>query len=138
MALGGCPKRFATCNWMNYLWIVWDPIQKFNAVVAPLVVDGLPNAGTFTTADGATASGPVSWSGAGTPGSLIELYANGEKIGETFVNPDGKWSFEDVEMDLNLGNNLLSVRMLDGDGNVIGTSVTDTLLLRADTSFRFC
>ena len=99
----------------------------------PLAADGRASAGVFTTNDGATASGPVSWSGTGTPGSLIELYANGEKIGETFVNPDGEWSFVDIDMDLNLGNNLLSVRMLDGDGNLLGSPVTDTLLLRADS-----
>ncbi|MFK7801679.1 MAG: VWA domain-containing protein [Anaerolineae bacterium] len=103
------------------------------AEAVPLVAIGRVAAGTFTTDDGATASGPVSWSGTGLPGSTIELWANGEKIGETFVNPAGEWSFDDVDMDLKIANNLISVRMLDADGNLIGSPVTDTLRLRADS-----
>lgn len=100
--------------------------------LAPLVASGL-TAGTFTTADGTTASGPISWSGTGTPGSVIELYANGEKIGETVVDADGNWSFDEIDADLDIDTNQFSVRMLDEDGNLIGEAVNDELLLTADS-----
>ncbi|MEM8858815.1 MAG: Ig-like domain-containing protein [Chloroflexota bacterium] len=104
--------------------------------IVPLVAFGRPEAAdTFTTTDGTTASGPLEWSGTGTRGATIELLANGAVIGETTVNENSSWMFDGVDSNLNLGTNIVSVRMLNEDGEVIGGPLTDTLRLGLDSDF---
>ncbi|MEM9774284.1 MAG: VWA domain-containing protein [Chloroflexota bacterium] len=106
------------------------------AAIVPLAVNGRPQAAdTFTTTDGETASGPVMWSGTGTPGATIELIANSEVIGTTTVDADGNWAFDSADSNLNIGTNIITARMLDDASEVMGSPVTDTFRLGLDSDF---
>ncbi len=117
----------------NILGQVDGPSLALAAGFVPLAADGRIQTGTFSTSDNTTASGPLSWSGTGMPGRTVELIANGTKIGETVIGADGTWSISDVNADLNIATNLVTARMLDDNGDVLGSPVTDTVRLTADT-----
>ncbi|WP_420629524.1 Ig-like domain-containing protein [Candidatus Leptofilum sp.] len=64
-------------------------------------------------------AGEVDFGGVGTPGSTVELVANGEVVGTAVVGADGTWM---IPVDLPVGDYDLSLRMLDADGNVLAES----------------
>ncbi len=116
----------------NILGQVDGPSLGLAAGFVPLAANGRIQPGTFSTSDNTTASGPISWSGTGMPGRTVELIANGQKIGETVIGADGTWSISDVNADLNIATNLVTARMLDDNGDVLGSPITDTIRLSAD------
>lgn len=65
------------------------------------------------------AAGDVELGGVGTPGSTIELVANGEVLGTAVVNPDGTWT---LPVSLEAGDYDFSLRMLDANGNLLAES----------------
>jgi LysM repeat protein len=89
-------------------------------VEEPLVVE----APTLTLPDEFPASGELTLSGTGTPGSTIQIVANGEILGTATVGEDGQWSFPAA---FDPGDYSLSVRAVDADGQVLAESETITL-----------
>lgn len=63
--------------------------------------------------------GDVAFSGVGTPGSTIELVANGEMIGTAVVTPDGTWT---IPANLAAGDYDFNLRMLAADGTLLAES----------------
>ncbi|WP_420645762.1 Ig-like domain-containing protein [Candidatus Leptofilum sp.] len=76
-------------------------------------------------------AGEVDLSGVGTPGSTMELVANGEVVGTAVVGDDGTWS---IPVDLPVGDYDLSLRMLDADGNLLAESVGRNVTVAAEAS----
>lgn len=64
-------------------------------------------------------AGDVNFGGVGTPGSTMELVANGDVVGTAVVDANGNWS---IPVDLPVGDYDLSLRMLDADGNLLAES----------------
>jgi LysM repeat protein len=64
-------------------------------------------------------SGEVMLSGTGTPGSTIEVVANGELVGTATVGEDGTWS---LPVEFEAGDYSLSVRAVDAEGRVLAES----------------
>lgn len=64
--------------------------------------------------------GSLVLNGAGEPGATIAIFANGKKIGESVVGPDGKWTFDAGK--LPAGDYSFSVATLDANGGRINTS----------------
>ncbi|VAW41717.1 hypothetical protein MNBD_CHLOROFLEXI01-188, partial [hydrothermal vent metagenome] len=64
-------------------------------------------------------AGDLDFSGVGTPGSTVELVANGEVVGTAVVADDGTWT---LPANLDAGNYDLSLRMLDANGNLLAES----------------
>lgn len=71
----------------------------------------------FAEASYAFTPGVVDFSGVGTPGSTVELLANGEVVGTTVVAEDGTWA---LPTSLEAGDYDLSLRMLAADGALLG------------------
>ncbi|MGU7816115.1 Ig-like domain-containing protein [Burkholderia sp. AW49-1] len=67
--------------------------------------------------DGLTNDNRPTLSGRGEPGARLEIFANGEKIGETTVNADGTWTFR-PEQALADGPQEFTVVASDAAGNV--------------------
>ena len=65
------------------------------------------------------AAGDVEIGGVGTPGSTVELVANGEVIGTAVISPDGTWT---IPTNLDAGDYDFSLRMLDANGNLLAES----------------
>ena len=68
------------------------------------------------------ADGALTLSGSGEPGKVIALYADNQKLGETVVGPDGKWSFAAGK--LPPGNYHFIAKTLDADKKGINESKT--------------
>ena len=64
-------------------------------------------------------AGGIDFSGVGTPGSTVEVVANGEVVGTAEIGPDGTWS---IPADLAAGAYDLHLRMFGPDGNLLGES----------------
>lgn len=75
--------------------------------------------------------GVVDFSGVGTPGSTVELVANGDVVGTAVVNSDGTWA---LPATLEAGSYDLSLRMLAADGSLLAESegVTGTVAAAAE------
>ena len=66
------------------------------AAAAGLTFTGAPTIGEFAATpdnDANVALATINVGGTGEPGATVELFANGESLGTTTVNPDGTWSF---------------------------------------------
>ncbi len=63
--------------------------------------------------------GTVTLSGTGTPGSTVEIWANGELVGKTTVGTDGKWSFA---APLGAGDYEFAARVVDASGAKLAES----------------
>lgn len=74
----------------------------------------LPDVGDLGAGD------EVEFSGTGTPGSEVEIVANGEVIGTATVDAEGNWTFPFSFAEA--GDYDLSVRALDAEGNVVAES----------------
>ena len=72
--------------------------------------------------------GSVALRGTGTPGSTVELWANGERLGKVIVGDDGTWSLDTV---LEPGEYDVSARAVDVDGGVLAESEPTTVLVEA-------
>ena len=81
--------------------------------IGPPTLD-LPDFGDLFAGD------EVEFSGTGTPGSQVEIVANGEVIGAATVDEDGKWTFPFSFADA--GDYDISINALDADGNVVAES----------------
>ena len=79
--------------------------------------------------------GAVTLSGTGTPGSKVELWAGGKRIGEATVGADGKWSF--VAPSMEAGDYDFSARAVDASGKTLAESTplkfTVPVLVKAPT-----
>ena len=64
--------------------------------------------------------GTVTLSGTGTPGSKVEIWAGGKKLGETTVGADGKWAF--AAPALEAGDYDFSARAVDASGKTLAES----------------
>ena len=64
-------------------------------------------------------AGDMDFFGVGTPGTTIELIANGEVIGTAVIGEDGTWS---IPANLDAGDYDLSLRMLAADGTLLAES----------------
>ncbi|GEM_PF-941738 len=64
--------------------------------------------------------GAVTLSGTGTPGSKVEIWAGGKKLGEVTVGADGKWSFAAPSMEA--GDYDFSARAVDASGKTLAES----------------
>ena len=71
----------------------------------------------FTEASYALAPGTVDFAGTGTPGTTVELVANGAVVGTAVVADDGTWTMPAV---LEAGAYDLSLRMLSTEGVLLG------------------
>ncbi len=63
--------------------------------------------------------GTVTFSGTGTPGSKVEIWAGGKKLGEATVGADGKWAFA---APLEPGEYAFSARAVDASGKTLAES----------------
>lgn len=68
---------------------------------------------TINQPTGAIPSGPFSLSGAGTPGSTVEVFVDGQSVGTVPVAADGSWS---LEINVPDGEHEVSARALDAAG----------------------
>jgi hypothetical protein len=79
--------------------------------------------------------GTVTFSGAGTPGSKVEIWAGGKNLGKATVGADGKWSFAAPSMEA--GDYDFSARAVDASGKTLAASealkFTVPVLLKAPT-----
>lgn len=73
--------------------------------------------------------GVVDFSGVGTPGTTIELVANGEVVGTAVVADDGTWA---MPATLNAGDYDLSLRMLAAAGTLLAESEGSNATVAAD------
>jgi len=85
------------------------------AVVEPTVTATAPTLSTPKVGD----DGTVTLSGTGTPGSKVEIWAGGKRIGEATVGADGKWSFA---APLEAGDYDFTVRAVDASGKTLAES----------------
>jgi len=84
---------------------------------------------TLDLPSGELTTGQVALSGAGEPGSAIEIVANGEVVGTATVGSDGRWSFT---ADLSqAGDYSLTVRSMGADGSIMAESEPAPLSLTA-------
>lgn len=82
---------------------------------------------TIDLPDGDLTAGTVALSGAGTPGSTVELLVDGEVVGATAVRDDGTWAYD---LDLPEGGDYeLSARTLDANGNIAAEAAPLALAL---------
>ncbi|MBN1921827.1 MAG: LysM peptidoglycan-binding domain-containing protein, partial [Anaerolineae bacterium] len=65
------------------------------------------------------ADGRFSLKGTGTPGSKVEVWADGKLLGSTTVGTDGAWS---LDADLPAGKHTLTTRTVDASGKVLAES----------------
>ncbi len=84
----------------------------------PVAVE--PIAPTFQLPGGELQPGEFNLAGKGAPGSTIEVMIDGEAVGTTTVDADGRW---ELPVMLAAGAGSLSVRSLDADG--METAVSD-------------
>ena len=98
-----------------------DASGKTLAESAPLkfTVPALVKAPTLGTPK-VGADGTVTLSGTGTPGSKVEIWAGGKKLGEATVGADGKWSFAAPSMEA--GDYDFSARVVDASGKTLAES----------------
>ena len=97
--------------------------------IAPLTIDSELSYGLFEPLDDQLATGPVSLAGQGEPGTIIRLLVNGEEVATTPVESDGSWAFDDLPLDLALGENDIAVSMVDTVGAQVEQSEPITLNL---------
>lgn len=76
------------------------------------------------------ASGDLTLSGAGAPGSKVQIVVDGEVVGPTDVEADGTWLFP---VTLEAGEHVLTVQALEADGNVTAESEAVTVTAEAPT-----
>ena len=86
----------------------WE-VPELPAVAAP----------ALTLPEKANADGKFSLKGTGTPGSKVELWADGKLLGSTTVGADGTWS---LDADLPAGKHTLTARAVDASGKVLAES----------------
>jgi len=86
------------------------------AVVEPTIAVAAPTLSTPKVSD----DGTVTFSGTGTPGSTVEIWAGGKRIGEATVGADGTWSF--VAPSMEAGDYDFSVRAVDASGKTLAES----------------
>ncbi|WP_414891864.1 Ig-like domain-containing protein, partial [Pseudomonas serboccidentalis] len=67
--------------------------------------------------NGSTKNDTPTLAGKGEPGALIEIYANGQKLGEVRVSSDGTWSFV-PEHSISDGEYILTAVATDVAGNI--------------------
>lgn len=67
------------------------------------------------------AQGRLRLSGSGAPGSMLQVVADGEVLGQVTVGQDGDWA---LEVDLSPGDYRLQARALDDEGAVVAESET--------------
>ena len=89
--------------------------EGYGVSVSELVQPGFDQTGYEFT------PGVVDFSGVGTPGSTVELLANGEVVGTAVVGPDGTWA---MPASLEAGDYDLSLRMLAADGSLLAESAS--------------
>ncbi|HOT92096.1 MAG TPA: Ig-like domain-containing protein [Anaerolineae bacterium] len=63
--------------------------------------------------------GTVALSGTGTPGSNVEIWVDGERVGQTTVGADGQWS---LSVPLRPGEHKLTARAVDASGKMLAES----------------
>ena len=74
------------------------------------------------------ADGAVTLRGTGTPGSIVELWADGERLDQVTVGDDGTWSFDAT---FDPGEYDVSVRAVDAGGALLAESKTATVVVEA-------
>ncbi len=65
------------------------------------------------------ATGPVTFSGMGAPGSMVAVLADGQELGRAEVDENGTWQ---LETELSDGDAQIELQTLDNDGNVAASS----------------
>lgn len=105
-------------------WV--DSAGALLAASAPVTVDAPPQtiAPTLTLPEGVQANGKLAFTGTGTPGAKVELWADGGLLDATTVGDDGNWA---VEATLSSGRHTLVTRWLDVNGNLLSESEPVTL-----------
>ncbi|QTD31476.1 Ig-like domain-containing protein [Pseudomonas fluorescens] len=102
-----------------------EPSDGFDFIidtVAPgksKISDAMDDVGTETgsiASGGRTDDARPTLSGEGEPGSRIDIYDNGKKIGEAMVGADGKWTYT-PDADLADGTHVLTTVAVDAAGN---------------------
>ena len=89
------------------------------AAAAGLTFSGLPAIGEFAVSPDGTEDmtlATIDLSGTGQPGALVEIFANGESVGTTSVDPDETWRFTG-ESTVPVGDVELTARMTLPDGS---------------------
>jgi flagellar motor switch/type III secretory pathway protein FliN len=90
---------------------------------------------TLSLPTGELGTGEVELTGAGEPGSEVEIVVNGDVIGTTTVGSDGTWSF--LANLPEVGDYRLSLRSVTADGQVLAESEASTVAVTgpmADTA----
>jgi hypothetical protein len=72
--------------------------------------------------------GTLTLTGAGTPGSTVQIVVDGKSVGETIVGPDGNWTFNTT---VNPGSPKIEVNALDASGQVAASAPEFTLNIPA-------
>lgn len=85
----------------------------------PTTVAQSPAAPTLTLPEQPNADGAFTFKGTGTPGSKVEVWADGKLLGSTTVGADGTWS---LDADLPAGKHTLTTRTVDASGKVLAES----------------
>ena len=85
----------------------------------------------FAEASYAFTPGVVDFSGVGTPGTTVELLANGEVVGTAVVAEDGTWA---LPAKLDAGDYDLSLRMLGADGTLLGEAAVVSATVVAEAA----
>ncbi|MCB8980837.1 MAG: LysM peptidoglycan-binding domain-containing protein [Ardenticatenaceae bacterium] len=85
----------------------------------------------FDEASYEAAPGVVDFSGVGTPGSTVELVANGAVVGTAVVAADGTWT---IPATLEAGDYDLSLRMLATDGTLLDETAGVSATVAAEES----
>ena len=87
-----------------------------------------PLAPTLNLPEGVIDPAAVTLSGAGAPGTTVEVWRNGQLVGETVVNADGHWSFTTA---VDRYTNEFEAKGVDAAGASLGSSGVARLLAPA-------
>ncbi len=74
---------------------------------------------------GAVIGTDVTVTGTSEPGAVIEIFVDGEKVGETVADENGDWSYDLTG--LGEGSHVITVRATDAAGNAVEEQVTVTV-----------
>ncbi|MAL97070.1 MAG: hypothetical protein CL583_01345 [Alteromonadaceae bacterium] len=125
----------------DYSAVVTDPAGNTSDVsssvsveidtAAPSVPAGLviaPDTGSDTT-DGVTGENELTFTGTGDPGSVTEVFVDGDSAGTTVVGTDGTWSLDNSASPLPDGSYTITADATDTAGNTSAISAPITVVV---------
>jgi hypothetical protein len=84
---------------------------------------------TLDPPSGSLTAGQIEMTGAGDPGSEVEVVVDGQVVGKTTVDPDGKWTISVTLPEA--GDYEIKVQVVDAGGNVMAVSEATVIALVA-------